>query len=128
MTKGIVGGGQKRTILCPCGYRIIGHPKRLDTITRLHNKVCPDAKKNGSKDVMPSSVPFDKSTNTAMSGFSKSRHGNMRLDNTITTRNMVEGIFVGETTHTRAEVQNNDVMLAHMMGLTLDNHLNKTIN
>ena len=119
MTKGIVGGGQKRTIVCSCGYRIIGNPKRLDTATRLHNKVCPDAKINGSKDIMPSSVPFDNVGNTAMSGFSKTRHGNMRLDNKIVSKNMIDGAFVSHTTHTRAEVKNDDAMAAHMMGLKL---------
>jgi len=121
MTKGMVGGGQKRTIMCSCGYRIIGNPKRLDTITRLHNKVCPDAKKNGSKDILPSKVPFDNVGNTAMSGFSKTRHGNMRLDNTLVSKNMIDGAFVSHTTLTRADIKNDDTMFAHMMGLTLDN-------
>lgn len=119
MTKGIVGGGQKRTIMCSCGYRMIGNPKRLDTISRLHNKKCPDAKINGSKDIVPSKVQFDNVGNTAMSGFSKTRHGNMRLDNKIVSKNMIDGGFVSHTTLTRAEIKNDDAMLAHMMGLKL---------
>lgn len=33
-------GGQRRTILCPCGHHIQGHPTQLTLKLRLHRKVC----------------------------------------------------------------------------------------
>ena len=38
--KGFNSGGRRRTIVCPCGYRIIGDPVRQGMIERLHKKKC----------------------------------------------------------------------------------------
>ena len=119
MVKGIKGGGQRRTIVCECGYRIVGKPNTLDTISRLHNKVCP--KSHGSKYVIPSKVPFDNNTNVAMDGFSKTRHGNPILAPNILTKNMVNGEFVSTTILTKAETFNDKVMQQHMLGLAGQN-------
>jgi len=43
------------------------------------------------------------------------------LDNTLVSKNMIDGAFVSHTTLTRADIKNDDTMFAHMMGLTLDN-------
>ncbi len=75
MTKG-TSGAQKRTIICKCGKRIIGVPNRLDTLTRLHNKVCPD----GVKAQLPSTIPFD-GTNISMGGLTRTNNGNIAVKN-----------------------------------------------
>ena len=40
MPKIINHGGQMRTIYCPCGHNIVGHPTQLKLKQRLHRKVC----------------------------------------------------------------------------------------
>ena len=48
-------GGRRRTIICPCGYRIIGDPTRQGMIERLHKKKCEVCQ--GASSV--SNQPFD---------------------------------------------------------------------
>ena len=74
MPKPINSGTQKRTIKCGCGKVMIGQPNRLDTLFKLHRKVCP----NGTefKCPLPSTVPFENMSNTASSGISLNKRGN----------------------------------------------------
>ena len=71
----IFTGTQKRTIKCGCGKIISGNPKRLDTIFKLHKKVCPYGDAFGGSP-MPSSVEFDNNTiNTSANGISINKRG-----------------------------------------------------
>jgi len=50
-------GGQHREITCQCGKSFTGHPMRLDTQVRLHNKVCSAIKSARSKGKVKVIVP-----------------------------------------------------------------------
>ena len=83
-------GAQKRTIICSCGKHLIGPPNRLDTISRLHSKVCP----MGVKGEKPSTIAFDK-TNVCMGGLTRTKHGAIAVKNdNIMSRGFAEGEFI----------------------------------
>lgn len=64
-------GGQRRTVVCPCGYRAVGNPDRIDTILRLHSKKCEDG--GGMTGYKSKDMPFSGDT---WNGIAKSKHGN----------------------------------------------------
>ncbi len=39
-TKSMQLGGQRRTVVCGCGYFVQGHPTQINLRLRLHQKVC----------------------------------------------------------------------------------------
>lgn len=84
-------GTQKRTLKCGCGKIISGNPKRLDTIFKLHVKVCPTGSGFGASP-MPSTVEFDNTTNTAASGITINKRGN----SSVCTQTV--GVAYGEET------------------------------
>ena len=75
-------GGTRRTIICPCGKVMMGNYKRLDTLQRLHNKVCPD----GDSKVLYSSqypVEFSSPNVNNWDGIQKTRNGNLSVQQNI---------------------------------------------
>lgn len=74
MTKPINSGTQKRTIKCGCGKVMIGQPNRLDTIFKLHSKVCPNGTQFNAP--LPSKVPFENMSNVSASGITLNKRGN----------------------------------------------------
>lgn len=116
-------GAERTTIICGCGYRMVGKPDRLDVIARLHNKKCklPD---KGIKPIIPSKLQFDTHTTYGLDGYDISRHGNIIRNNKVVCNNIVNGEYVAPTIVTRTEVMNDEVMFSKIRGLSKDKSVN----
>lgn len=62
-------GGQRRTVLCGCGWQKKGSVREVNMVFKIHQKVCP----NQIKVTLPE---FDAGEN-AFNNVSESKHGHM---------------------------------------------------
>ena len=68
------GGGQRRTLFCPCGFVSKGSIREANMRFKMHQKKCVRTETN------PASLPFDALTN-GRDGMTTSRNGNtVRLE------------------------------------------------
>ena len=74
---GFYPGGQRRTMVLPCGKELIGPPNRLDTPYRMHMKKCEQCK-NRSLGKRIKDIPFEKSMNGTVDLRGKSKTPNTK--------------------------------------------------
>jgi len=65
-----MGGGQRRTLFCPCGFVSKGSPRDVNMRFKMHQKKCDQT------DTNPTSLPFDGLTN-GRNGMTHTRNGNL---------------------------------------------------
>ena len=66
----VCGGGQRRTLVCVCGFVAKGAPREANMRMKMHQKKCEDS----------SDIPIDETFNplrNGMDGFTHTRNGNL---------------------------------------------------